>query len=70
MTIVSNTTTVPTNLGISCNDETLPNFINPKHPMKGENKKQKEMTQNWVRRQKPTIGAKKEEGGKVKYLIP
>jgi hypothetical protein len=41
---VSNTTTMPTNLGISCNDETLPNFIEPKHPTEGENKEQKEMT--------------------------
>jgi len=34
-----------------------------------ENKEQKEMTQNWARKQKPTIRGKKEEGEKVKYLI-
>jgi hypothetical protein len=28
------------------------------------------MTQNWARKQKPTIGGKKKEGEKVKYLIP
>jgi hypothetical protein len=28
------------------------------------------MTQNWVRKQKIAIGGKKEEGEKVKYLIP
>lgn len=61
---------MPTNLGISCNDENLPNFIKPKHPREGENREQKEMTQNWAKRQKHVIGGKKEEGEKVKYLIP
>jgi len=28
------------------------------------------MTQNWAKKQKPIIGGKKEEGEKVKYLIP
>jgi hypothetical protein len=28
------------------------------------------MTQNWARKQKPTIGGKKVEGEKVKDLIP
>jgi hypothetical protein len=28
------------------------------------------MTQNWARKQKPAIGGKKEEGEKIKYLIP
>jgi hypothetical protein len=41
------------------NDETLPKFINPKHPTKGGNKEQKEIKQKL-----PTRGAIKRSGKK------
>jgi len=47
------------------NDETLPKFINPNHPTKGENMEQKKRAHDLAKKQKlPTRGAIKRNGKK------